>query len=327
MPIAWNEYSAKSNGGTERVARLLESHLGDRFDDFWIVPSRLRNLDNTKYRVFWDHDGWNDPESKFLSDENIRNQFHKFVFCSNYQKTTVHMGLGFPHDHRSTVIETPVYPVERAVKRVDEVRLCYLSTPNRGLEILLPVFAELAKKYDNIYLDVFSSFKIYGWDEPEHFENLFKQYSTHPRIRLHGAKPNAEVRNCLKHAHILAYPSIWIESCSQSLIEAMSAGLLCVHSDIGGLPDTAGGMTQQYSFTPDPNQHAQIFYRELERAIQIVNFQETQNRLSFVKSYADTRFHADSILNQWENLLEDIREQYQGQGLIIPNDQVKEFKL
>ena len=44
----------------------------------------------------------------------------------------------------------------------------------------------------------------------------------------HGFKSNDKVREALQNAHILAYPSIWEECNSRSLIESMSAGLLCV---------------------------------------------------------------------------------------------------
>lgn len=334
MSISWNEISANANGGTEQTARIIEARLGSKADDFWIVPSRVRELDNSKYRIYWAHDTADDPETKnAIGSPDRWGRFHRIVFCGDYQRTNNQRLWGIPADHRSVVIDTPITPISFnwfEKQNYETIDLVYTSTPQRGLDILIPVFTELAKEFPQLRLHVFSSFKIYGFDDADRqFEPLYAMCREHPQIIYHGHKSNSEVREQLVNSHILAYPSTWIESNSRSLIEAMSAGLLCVHSDLGGLPDTSGGLTRMYSYTPDKNVHAQLFYTALRKAISdhIVWQDGVVPEIKFVKQYADTRFNIDRIAYKWECLLEDIREEYQGAGLVLAQNEVKEFKL
>jgi hypothetical protein len=66
--------------------------------------------------------------------------------------------------NKSIVLESGIEPAPESClqKDNDTIRLVYTSTPQRGLEILVPVFKYLTERHKNIHLDVFSSFKIYG---------------------------------------------------------------------------------------------------------------------------------------------------------------------
>lgn len=312
MAFDENEISTKSQGGTEMMKRGLQSRLpAGLADDFQIICSRVRDLDDSKIRVYWLHDLPEDPETNHLKDQWSRSRFHKLVFCGNWQYQRYIQALGVPYDHHSTVIETAIDPIEYQQKSKNEIRLIYTSTPQRGLNILVPVFEKLAEKYDNIYLDVFSSFKIYGWDDADkQFEPLYDRCRNHPRINYRGFATNEVVREHLQKAHIFAYPSTWNECNSRSLIEAMSAGCLCVHPNKAGLSDTAGGLTFMYQGSDNINAHAQGFYHALENAINAVHGDELQNYLMFVKSYADSRFNWRKITQQWTDLLKALSFQH-----------------
>jgi UDP-glucose:(glucosyl)LPS alpha-1,2-glucosyltransferase len=211
------------------------------------------------------------------------------------------------------VIETPIEPLVLPAnpKPTDKVNLIYCSTPQRGLDILVPVFEQLAQDYDNIHLDVYSSFKIYGWDDVDSkFEKLFDRIRKHPKMTYHGFVKQDDLRTALLKAHILAYPNIWKETSCRALIESMSAGLLCVHPNYGALPDTSGGLTAMYQFNEDVNKHANLFKQYLEHAIGVVNKESAQNYLKFVKTYADSRFNIDKISSQWNGLLKDLSLKY-----------------
>lgn len=312
MGFDTNEISVNSKGGTELLKMELEKRLPDNMvDDFQIIPSRVRNLENDKIRVYWLHDLPEDPETNHLKDSNSRDRFHSMVFCGQWQYTRYRDYLGVPHDQKSIVIDNGVKPIEDHQKPTDEVRLVYFSTPQRGLEILVPVFEELCNKYDNIVLDVFSSFSIYGWDEADkRFEPLFERCRQHPKINYHGTQPNEVVREALKKAHIHAYPSIWMECNSRALIEAMSAGLLCVHPNYGGLVDTSGSLNMMYQWDHNINRHAKVFAEVLSHAIENVHTEQIQNSLKLVKTYADTRYDWNRIVPQWVDLFESLKQKY-----------------
>lgn len=316
MPFEENEVSKASQGGTEMMKRGLAERLPEGLaDDFQIICSRVRDLDDSKIRVYWLHDLPEDPETSHLKDAYSRTRFHKFVFAGQWQYYRYQHMLGMPYDNKSIIIETAIDPIVPLEKSKDEIRLVYSSTPQRGLALLVPVFEKLAEKYDNIVLDVFSSFKIYGWDDADkQFEPLYERCRNHPRINYHAFAPNEVVRESLAKAHIHAYPSIWTECNSRSVIEAMSAGCLCVHPNMGGLIDTSGGLNFMYQGHHDHNTHANIFYQALDNAISVVNKDDVQNYLRLVKTYADSRFNWTKITQQWVDLLTELKYKYPDTG-------------
>lgn len=312
MPFEENEVSTNSQGGTESVKRELASRLPEGLaDDFQIICSRVRKIEEDKIRVYWLHDLPEDPETNHLKDASSRDRFHKLVFCSNWQYSRYQNFLRLPYSADHAVIDTPIEPLPNVVKEFDTIRLVYSSTPQRGLALLIPVFAKLAEKYKNIHLDVFSSFKIYGWEEADkQFEPLYDKIREHPQMTYHGFASNEVVKEHLLKAHIHAYPSIWLECNSRSVIEAMSAGMLCVHPNFGGLVDTSGNLNFAYQGDADHNTHANIFYHALDHAISIVAEEPTQNYLRLIKTYADQRYSWDRIASQWQNLLESLKMKY-----------------
>lgn len=312
MGFYFTEMQKRANGGTEQTCRLIESQLPqDLLQDFQIIPSRLSDLLEDKVRIYHIHDLPQDPETNHLRDASSRDRFHKLVFAGNWQYNQYVNLLGVPQNDRCVTLETPIVPIEWKEKSKQEVRLIYTSTPQRGLALLVPVFEELAKKYDNVYLDVFSSFSIYGWSEADKpYQELFERCKSHPKITYHGSQPNEVVREHLQRAHIFAYPSIWQECNSRALIEAMSAGCICLHPNLAGLADTSGGLTSMYQFVDDHNRHAGKFYHLLENAIQVVHTEQATNYLAFVKQYADARFNLNKVASQWKDLLTSLKAEY-----------------
>jgi glycosyltransferase involved in cell wall biosynthesis len=325
MGFYYTEMQKKSNGGTEQVCRMLESKLSkDLLNEFQIIPSRITDLQMDKIRVYFLHDLPEDPETNHIRTESSRERFQKIVFCGNWQYNRYLSVLGLEPCEKFTTIDTPIETFKWEPKSKEEIRLIYTSTPQRGLQILVPVFEKLCEKYNNIYLDVFSSFEIYGWSESDiHFMDLFDRCKNHPKIVYHGFQPNEIVRQKVQKAHIFAYPSIWQECNSRALIEAMSAGLLCVHPNLAGLADTSGSLTSMYQYDANISMHANIFYQLLENAIQVVNEENSQNYLQYVKSYADTRFNINKITYQWTQLLTLLSNQYPENNRGLPKQMFK----
>lgn len=148
-----------------------------------------------------------------------------------------------------------------------KIKLIYHTTPHRGLEILAYVFGKISQKYP-ITLDVFSSFSIYGQTQRDlAYSKLFDYLRKHPAIQFHGAQPNIVVRKALVSSHIFAYPSIWPETSCISLMEAMSAGVIAVHPNLGALFETAANNTVMHQMQNDINDHIHIFQVNIENSI------------------------------------------------------------
>lgn len=321
-----NEVSNVAVGGTELMRNLLEERLSpELLSNFQIIMSRPRSFEEDKIRIIQCHDLPGDPESAKFREKSFLDKFHKLVFISNWQQQNYQLFHNIPKDLKSTVIETGIVPAAETCfnKETDKIRIVYNTTPHRGLELLLPVFEHLAKDDPNIHLDVFSSFKIYGWVERDKaYEPLYDKIRNHPQMTYHGFKPNNEVKEFMNKCHIWAYPSVWVETSCRAMIEAMSAGLVCVHPNYGALPDSSGGLNVMYQFVENPNDHCNVFASNLNAAIQLVKKQKHNDMIQFNKIYVDNRFNIDMIAKKWERMLSELLANYPTiESRAIPKEQ------
>jgi len=312
-----NEISVNANGGTEIAKRKLAEIIDpELLDNFQIVCSRFREVDWTKIRLFWCHDLPEDPESAKFRTQDFQDSFHKYVFISDWQYQRYQLVHGIPYDNKSIVLESGIVPapddvIEKKPKD-GKIRLTYTSTPQRGLEILVPVFEKLAETNPDIHLDVFSSYKIYGWEDADKpYEPLYDRIRNHPQMTYHGFVPNEELKAYLNTADIFAYPSIWLETSCRAMLEAMSAGLVCVHPNLGALPETSGGLNIMYHGDfADKGMHANLFAAHLNAAINFVRNGDHMPMIKFNKVFVDSRYNIDRIKNQWELMLKELLAKY-----------------
>lgn len=306
-----NEVNKDSKGGTE----LLQERLygGDipreLLEKVQIVFSRARDLDPDKKKIYYCHDLPEDPESSRLSDPMYRKKFDKFVFVSNWQMEKYNEVRGVEYN-RSTVVKNSIVPIDTTKRtKSDKIRLIYHTTPHRGLQLLVPAFVELCKRHNDITLDVYSSFKIYGWEQRDaQYQELFDICRNHPNIKYHGTVSNDEIREALLSADIFAYPSIWKETSCLSLIEAMSAGLLCINPNLAALSETSMGLTWMYQWNEDANAHAGGFMQVLHQGIEVMRNQREaiEADLKLQKIQVDRVHGWNNKANEWKALLESI---------------------
>lgn len=313
MPIATDELSVNAKGGTEIMKNTLTALLDpELMKEVQIFCSRIRgDLDPTKIRLFWAHDLPGDPESEFLKGGGWKD-FHRIVFVSNWQMQMYMNHYQIPWS-KCIVLQNAIFPIEEHEKPKDKINLIYYSTPHRGLNILVPVFERLAEEHDNIELNVYSSFSLYGWsqrDEP--YKDIFDRCKAHPKINYHGAVDNETIREALKQSHILAYPSIWPETSCLVLMEAMSAGLINVHPNFAALHETAANWSMMYQWNEDQSRHAGIFYQNLKSSIENFWDEGIQSRLASQRSYANVFYNWNIRVQQWDafirSLLHEPRE-------------------
>lgn len=319
MTDEWrNETNKDSKGGTEQMMERIytSSVLKPYLKDFQIIPSRVRDLSDDKYRIYYLHDLSGDPESKHLANEGWR-KFNKLVFVSNWQMWEYVKAYDIPMS-KCAVIRNAIEPFEERgpvvdVTPNDPVKLIYHTTPHRGLEILVPVFKRLCEELPdiNMHLDVYSSFKMYGWGErDEQYKQLFREIEEHPQMTYHGFQSNEVIREALTEAHIFPYPSIWMETSCLALIEAMAAGLVCVHPNYAALPETSAGLTYQYQMHEDLNEHASIHYQVLEDLILDLANEDLLETHTFGVNlsslYANHVYNWETVQYEWETLFEHL---------------------
>jgi UDP-glucose:(glucosyl)LPS alpha-1,2-glucosyltransferase len=301
-----DELSANAFGGTELMKRGLEQRLDpELLKHFHITASRFRGADPDKINIYWLHDLPADPESSHLAQGGWNN-FEKLVFVSNWQFQQYQQYFGIPW-HKCIVLQNAIDPIPVAEKSKDKIKLIYNTTPHRGLELVVPIFDALCERFDNLELDVFSSFKAYGWEQrDEPYKELFDRCEAHPKINYHGFQPNDVVRQALSEAHIQIYPSIWLETSCIALMEAMSAKCLCIHPNYGALPETSANWSWMYQWQQDKRDHANVAYGYLVNAIDNYWSDSVQTRIAGQKSYADVFYSWDLRTHQWNALLSGI---------------------
>lgn len=313
MGFVWSDLSKNARGGTELVTIEIEKRVSaELLDNFQIFPSRVTaDLDPNKIRILHCHDLADDPSSHHLGNKGWH-KFHRIVFVSNHQMQGYVRRYEIPWS-RCVVLQNAVEPIPAHEKPSDKVRLIYTSTPQRGLNILLPVFRKLREKYEDLELEVFSSFEIYGWKENDKpFEALFDELKKEPGVVYHGAAPNEKVREAIQRSHVFAYPSTWEETSCICLLEAMTGSLLSVHPNLGALYETASNWTMMYQYRQDAGEHAAAHFQVLEDAVAAVRRARTDdgkgvvNHLASQKSYTDAFYSWDVRARQWTQFLESL---------------------
>ena len=298
------DVNPKAMGGTELIAHGLADRLPiGLLKRCQIIHSRPRELQDDLVKILVCHDLPGDPEVKHLQNGGWAKYDH-IVFVSNWQMEKYNMILGVPYSHCS-VIPNAIVPLDyRAEKKYDKIRLIYHSTPHRGLNILNSVFQDIVLDFPDIHLDVFSSFKLYGWEKrDEPFKPLFDSLKNHSHITYHGTASNDVVRAAISKADIFAYPSTWMETSCLCLIEALSAGLLPVIPNYAALPETSRGFGLTYQWQEDPDTHGDVLYDTLWEAIQLVS-DGYDSRVQ--RETINNQHNWDNVIDKWIRVLESV---------------------
>ena len=302
-----NEVDKNAMGGTELMKYALAKKLDPALlDKFQIIPSRVREIEKGKIPILWLHDLPSDPESKHLADGGWE-KFEVIVCVSHWQRQQYQNHYGIPAS-KMVVLQNAIEPIADHEKPNPSkcVNIIYHTTPHRGLELLIPIcdWLEENLKDVNWHLDVYSSFKIYGWEDRDiPYKALFDRIEESPNMTNHGFVSNAEVHKALQKAHIFCLPSIWPETSCIAMIEAMSAGCICVHSSLAALPETTANWSLMYDFTENKDEHATRCAFMLADAIQLVGDVTMDDRMDMQKAYTDGFYQWDVRAKQWEGML------------------------
>ena len=306
--IVETNLSKNSKGGTEMMrGRLLNYVNKDLLDKVAIHFSRPRELYKDVPNILYCHDLVGDPENKILKDGGWE-KFDHIVFVSHWQRDQYIMVFGIPYSKCSVIPNAIELEYSFEEKQTDKIRFIYHTTPHRGLQLVYPIFEALAREFDNIHLDVFSSFKIYGWEQrDEKYKDLFDKIKSHPNMTYHGSKSNEVVLKALKESHVFLFPSIWMETSCIAMLEAIRSGCIVIHPSYGALPETANGTTVMYDYNEDYQMHAAISY-DIARNI-LLNQKQNKNLFNQITANSAFELPYNSISNftsSWDSVLKRV---------------------
>ncbi|MET0258480.1 MAG: FkbM family methyltransferase [Methylobacterium sp.] len=250
---------SRPQGGTEQMVEGLRARLGTALDaiDLRINLYEATTRDDGRPLVVWVHHDIDQAAVQWCGDPALTDPVACFVFVSNWQRERFVSRFGL-RPERCTVIRNAIAPsgTPRPWAPAPVYRCAYTSTPFRGLDVLLDVWARLPP--GRAELHVWSSMKLYAGDDAPYRPLLERARST-PGVTYHGLAPNAELRAALRGMHFLTYPSTFAETACLSVMEAMEAGCRVVVPALGALPETTGGYARVYPWSPDPAHHATLF--------------------------------------------------------------------
>ena len=304
----------KPMGGTELMFEELMKRLPQMYKDRFSIFNYLPQADFSKTTIYWNQLSYDQEAVQFHKNPEILEKIDHFVYVSNWQAEKYRQIFGTP-GYKTKVLKNACIGVGlRPPGPREKVKLCYISTPWRGLDVLLDAWELLQPQ--NCELHVFSSCKIYGKNFADQSENqyqhLYDKCQNLPGVVYRGSIPNEELRKELPDFDILAYPNTFEETSCIAVIEALSAGLRVITSSLGALPETTEGWAKIYSFLPNKELHARKFASILQGEIDILRRAKFDPLLDMQVNAYKARWSWELRADDWIVYLNEIIQQESG---------------
>lgn len=292
----------KPMGGTELMFEELQKRLTPEQQEKFSIFNYLQDADFNKFTIFWNQLSYDQEAVAFLSDPEMVEKIGHFVFVSHWQAEKFRQIFQIPGFKTSVIKNASCDLGPKQPVNPENVKLCYTSTPWRGLDVLLRAW-ELASP-QNCELHVFSSCHIYGpqfGENDTQYTELYQKCEELSGVVYRGSIHNDKLRAELTTFDILAYPNTFEETSCISVIEALSAGLRVITSNLGALPETSEGWANIYPFLMDKEIHAQAFAKIMLEEIARVKDQQFDPAQQ-IGIYAP-RWSWETRITEWQNLL------------------------
>lgn len=298
-------------GGSELILANLTKAFPDLTDKVQVIVSRpqLVTLDQNKPKILWLQDLPTDPNSACLADSGYRSQFNRIVCVSHWQEQQYNAVLRIPYDEMIVIknavpLLSPRFP---KLEQGGKLKFIYTSTPHRGLILLAAAAEALANERQDWELHIYSSLKIYGWDDADkQFDGLYDQLKKNPCVVYHGSRPNAEVRQAVLDAHVFVYPSTYMETSCMAIQEAMMAGCLAITTNLGALPETCAEFAWMFPVNENAEKLAERTHMNMVKALDNYNDMALQEILEMQTRYYQKFWSFESRLPLWKTVLEAV---------------------
>jgi glycosyltransferase involved in cell wall biosynthesis len=164
----------------------------------------------------------------------------------------------------------------------------------KGHKHLIAALAELRQRREPFHLDVVGDGPLRS-----ELEGLAVRLGVDDLIAFHGAKAKAEVAKALQQADVFVLPSLW-ETLSCALLEALSAGLPVVATNVGGIPEF---VTEREGRLVAPGSAGALAAGILEITESLQRYDPDQLRAT-----ATGRFSRDAVGRQWAEVYASVVE-------------------
>ena len=298
-------------GGTELQLAYLKKHINQGvFDSVQIttsVPEKIP-LDPVKSNILWQKNSYDQPNiHPWFKNKDNHSKYDWYVFNSHWNYENFRKHFQVPED-RCTVIKNAIDYDELQLKTdftpKSKIKMCYISTPWRGLEIALAAMDAI--KDPDITLDVYSSTKIYGksfeQSNDDQYKPLYEKARSLPNVNYMGYCDHKTLMTKLKDYDVNCFPSIWEETFCISAMESLAAGQILITTDLGAIPETCCEFPIYIPYTQNKPKLSIQLAECILRTKDILK-QDLSNGLKFQQEYYKRFYDWKYIAGHWENFL------------------------
>jgi len=198
-------------------------------------------------------------------------------------------------------------------------RMAWLSSPDRGVDVLLEMWPDVRKRWPQATLDVF-----YGWEAIDKIVAMdsgsgyaqrllaFKHYveelvesvgGEEGGVRWRGRVPQAQVAAALYDVDVWAYPTYFMETYCMSALDAQAAGVFPVTSRLAGLCETVACDDLLVDGWPNNETYRKLWLKKLEHVVEMGD-RERSKRAVLGRGLAEARSWAAVYGNYWKPMCE-----------------------
>jgi len=298
-------------GGTEIQLGYLKKYANQGVLDSVQITTSIPEkepLDPVKSNILWLKNSYDQPNlAPWFQNKDNHSKYDWYVFNSHWSYEKYRYFFKIPED-KCTVIKNAIDYDELELKTdftpKKKIKMCYISTPWRGLEIALAAMDGI--KDPDITLDVYSSTIIYGksfeQQNDDKYKHLYEKAKNMPNVNYMGYCDHKTLVSKLKDYDVNCFPSIWEETFCISAMESLAAGQILITTDLGALPETCCEFPIYIPYTQNkPKLTLQLAECILQTKRMLS--QDLTNPLKFQQEYYKRFYDWKYIGNHWNNFL------------------------
>ncbi len=298
-------------GGTEIQLGYLRKYANQGVLDSVQITTSIPEkepLDPVKPNILWLKNSYDQPNlAPWFQNKDNHSKYDWYVFNSHWSYEKYRYFFKIPED-KCTVIKNAIDYDELQLKTdftpKKKIKMCYISTPWRGLEIALAAMDGI--KDPDITLDVYSSTIIYGksfeQQNDDKYKPLYDKAKNMPNVNYMGYCDHKTLVSKLKDYDVNCFPSIWEETFCISAMESLATGQILITTDLGALPETCCEFPIYIPFTQNKPKLAVQLAECILQTKRMLS-QDLTNPLKFQQEYYKRFYDWKYIGNHWNNFL------------------------
>jgi hypothetical protein len=299
-------------GGTEIQYDYLIKYASKAYVDSvqitTSVPEKIP-LNPIKPNILWLKNSYDQPNlAPWFKDKNNHSKYDWYVFNSHWTYEKFRYFFDIPQK-RSVIIKNGIDYDELKTKDnfkfKGPLKLIYMSTPWRGLSVLLKAMEQLDD--NEIVLDVYSSTQIYGDNfkaQTDHlYEKLYDKARSLKNVNYKGYCNHKTLVSKLPEYHMNVHPSIWEETFCISAMESLAAGQLLLTTNLGAIYETCAEFPVYVPYAKDENYLADQFVRSIKEMKKVFKEVDLKDKLRFQMDYYKRYYDWQNIGQYWKRFI------------------------